>query len=406
MYAFSNMTGHLLKILSYYFLYKAVVEISITQPFALLFRDVEQQRKQLEQQSQELAHQNLLLNAVFETEPGGLAVIAGPELTFRLANDTYRSITSRPQEDPIGRPFRDFWPAKVAEQGEAFLRKVLDTGQTLELERFELPGTGGKPRYFTFHVRPMDWEGQPAALVTVWETTAQEEAREKMEAANRELEAFTSVASHDLQEPLRKIRAFGDRLNQRYGNSLGEDGGLYLEKMTDSARRMQVLIDDLLALSRLSRRPRQLEQVNLEQVLGEVLADLEARIEQTHGEVLHGPLPEIRADRLRMRQLLQNLVGNALTFHQADTPPVVQVSSICNNGTVQLEVRDNGIGFDQQYAEQIFEPFHRLHGRSEYEGTGMGLAICKKIVEQHGGTIRAESRPNEGTIFTITLPIQ
>jgi light-regulated signal transduction histidine kinase (bacteriophytochrome) len=229
----------------------------------------------------------------------------------------------------------------------------------------------------------------------------------RLERSNRDLEDFASITSHDLQEPLRKIRTFGDRLNRKLAGSLDGDEAFELERMLDAAERMQAMIDSLLTYSRVNTKAKQPEPVDLNQVLETVLSDLVVRIDETGGKVNAGYLPVIQGDDLQMHQLFQNLVGNALKFHRPDVPPVVTISSepFEDTGTgkkgVQIRVEDNGIGFNEKYLDQIFQPFQRLVGRSQFEGSGMGLAICRKIVERHGGTITAHSQPGEGTTFFI-----
>ena len=231
---------------------------------------------------------------------------------------------------------------------------------------------------------------------------------DELQRSNRELEQFASVASHDLQEPLRKIQAFGDRLRTHCEAQLGEKGKDYLERMLSSSKRMRRLIDDLLAFSRIATKSQPFARVDLNRVAQEVLGDLESRIEQTGGRVDLQPLPVLQADPVQMRQLLQNLIGNALKFQKPNEPPVVQVSATQLRSApsgeeydpqasyCEIIVQDNGIGFEQTYTDRIFELFQRLHGRDEYEGTGMGLAICRKIAERHGGHIAATSSPGQG----------
>lgn len=232
---------------------------------------------------------------------------------------------------------------------------------------------------------------------------------EELQRSNRALQEFAGVASHDLQEPLRKIQAFGDRLKIKSGPVLDDTGRDYLERMQAAAARMSTLINDLLTYSRVSTKVQPFMAVNLGRVAQEVLSDLQARVQQTQGRVDVGPLPTLDADPLQMRQLLQNLIGNALKFHRPGIPPLVRVSGerqgpneapLCT-----ITVQDNGIGFEDVFREKIFGFFQRLHGRGEYEGTGMGLAICRRIVERHGGTITATSKPGEGSTFIVTLPL-
>jgi light-regulated signal transduction histidine kinase (bacteriophytochrome) len=241
----------------------------------------------------------------------------------------------------------------------------------------------------------------------------------QLERSNQELREFASVASHDLQEPLRKIMAFGDRLKSKCGGALGEQGLEYLGRMQNASGRMQTLIDDLLTLSRVTSMARPFEGVDLAEIVRGVLSDLEMRIERTDAKIEVGELPEIEADPVQMRQLFQNLLSNALKFQKPGVQTQVTVNarvSPADNylfaGTVpgedvcEIVIRDNGIGFDEKYAEQIFALFQRLHGRLEYEGTGIGLSVCRKITDRHGGNIVANSREGCGATFTVTLPVK
>ena len=232
---------------------------------------------------------------------------------------------------------------------------------------------------------------------------------ERLEVSNRELLDFAYVSSHDLQEPLLKIQAFGDRLKSTCQDSLNEKGLDYLERMLNAASRAQILINDLLDFSRVTTKAQPFQPIELSEVLDGVLSDLEVRIEKT-GVILEvDPLPIVEADALQMRQILQNLIGNALKFLREGVTPVVQVRSrvYMENEQEWCEVRviDNGIGFEQQYAERIFQIFQRLHGRKTFEGTGIGLAICRKIAERHNGTLTAQGEPDQGATFIFTLPI-
>jgi len=242
-------------------------------------------------------------------------------------------------------------------------------------------------------------------------TTQLSEANAALGVSNRELEQFASVASHDLQEPLRKIEAFGDRLKTRSRESLDEQGRDYLDRVLASASRMRTLINDLLSFSRVATRAQPFAEVNLATIASEVLSDLEGRLHQTGGSIDIGELPKIEADPTQVRQLLQNLMGNALKFQQSGVVPKVAVRSEIVHSPdgrdfCRLTVSDNGIGFEEQYLDRIFEVFQRLHGRNEYEGTGIGLAICRRIVERHGGSITARSVPNEGATFIVMLPVK
>ena len=272
---------------------------------------------------------------------------------------------------------------------------------------------------------PLETENGILMISVVRDITERKQAEEKLarfaqrlERSNRELEDFAYVASHDLQEPLRKIQAFGGRLKARCAAALDDQGRDYLERMQNAADRMQTLINELLTLSRVTTKVQPFGPVNLADIFREVVSDLQARIEQVGGCVEMENLPTIEADRLQMRQLFQNLISNALKFHRAE-PVVVKIhGQILGpqerrvvgrpqiDGLCQITVQDNGIGFDEKYLDRIFNPFQRLHGRGEYEGTGMGLAICRKIVECHRGLITATSMPGSGATFIVTLPIR
>lgn len=232
----------------------------------------------------------------------------------------------------------------------------------------------------------------------------------QLESSNRELQQFASVASHDLQEPLRKIVVFGDRLRAKFGDQLGEQGGDYVDRMMNAAGRMRTLIDDLLEFSRVVTRARPLVPVDVAEVIREVLGDLEVLIESKGAVVDIGDLPTIQADPTQLRQVFQNLLANAMKFQGEGAVPHVAIraeQAACGASPGwRITVRDNGIGFEQQHAERIFAPFQRLHGRSEFGGSGIGLAIVRRIVERHGGTIVAESSVGHGALFSILVPAE
>jgi PAS domain S-box-containing protein len=249
------------------------------------------------------------------------------------------------------------------------------------------------------------------------DVTARKEAEQALTArtkelarSNRELQDFVYIASHDLQEPLRKIQAFGERLHAALQGVMDEKSRDYFLRMTGAAERMQAMINDLLAYSRVTTRAQDPAPVDLNAVAGEVISDLEVSIERNHGQMEVARLPWVLGDAQQMHALLQNLIGNALKFHREGEAAVVRVYAEAGEEagpdgepTVRLVVADNGIGFDEKYLDRIFQPFQRLHGRAEYEGSGIGLAICAKIAEQHGGKIAANSAPGEGARFVVTL---
>lgn len=271
-----------------------------------------------------------------------------------------------------------------------------------------------KARPTTFSISEMDYVRLVAQWVNV--TMERQLARAELasyatelERSNRELQDFAYVASHDLQEPLRKIQTFGNRIEAKYNDTLDEQGLDYLRRMQNAAARMQTLIHDLLALSRVMTTSNDFILTDMNTIVAEVLSDLEIRIEQTGASIEVNDLPDIAADPLQMRQLFQNLIGNALKFIRPDTTPHIQVMAsyidVDKKRMVEIKVIDNGIGFDEKHAERIFSVFQRLHGKNDYEGTGVGLAICRKITERHKGSIRAARNPDHGATFTVLMPL-
>lgn len=241
-------------------------------------------------------------------------------------------------------------------------------------------------------------------------TESLEHFSEELQRSNRELQNFAFVASHDLQEPLRKIRAFGARLKQSYSEELGEKGGDYINRMFSASERMSVLIDDLLAFSRVFTQQKPFEPIDLNDIFEDVLDDLEIAINEADATVTVDDMPSINGDVSQIRRLFQNLIANSIKFRDPEKPCMVTLTKTMHvddyeNDVVVITVKDNGIGFEQKFAEKIFTLFQRLHGREEYSGTGLGLAICRRIVERHGGSIDAVSELGEGATFTIELPI-
>ncbi len=254
-----------------------------------------------------------------------------------------------------------------------------------------------------------------------------EKHAERLEISNKELESFAYVASHDLREPLRKIVAFGDRLVDNFYDQLGGQGKDYVDRMQNAAHRMEHLLDDLLDFSRVSRQKLELKEIKLGGVLANALLDLEVSIKKSMANInLVNPLNltlskdgvlspslekdleqllSVHADETQLLRAFENLLANAVKYHKPGQPPTINISVILHNNSYEISVEDNGIGFDMEYKDKIFEQFERLHGKSEYEGSGMGLATVKKIIEKHDGSIDVKSEVDVGSKFTVKLPI-
>ncbi len=396
-----------------------------------VFQDITE-RKQLEDENN---LQRQLLQNIFEGDPDGIAVIVQREhgAFVELCNPAYQALTPRPDISPIGKYFEEVWPKELGISSSEWLKNVLTQRESLSIDKAELNYPDGSRRYFTIHFRPLDWTGKPAALLVIWDITSLENAKQqarlaaeyaqrraqkseaskeilreytaRLERSNQDLQDFAFIASHDLMEPLRKVQAFGDRLKSKYDEKLPEEATDWINRMQNAAFRMQTMLNDLLTYSRVSTRAQPYVMVDLNEIVEQVIADLEVRIEKTHGAVKCDPLPSVEADATQLNQLFLNLISNGLKFHKPDVPPVICLRSRqAEPGWVEFEVEDNGIGIDVGNHEKIFEPFQRLHGRTEYEGNGMGLAICRKIIERHKGIIRVQSVLGQGTTFIIRLP--
>jgi len=370
-----------------------------------------------------------LLSSVLTTSLDGIFVFTAErddtgtidDFTCALVNPQAEKFVGRSSEELVGSRLLTSMPMHRDNGLFEAYKQVVETGEPFETEiQLNSDTLSG-----WFQIVAVQIEG--GCAVTMRDVTERKQAvqamaaaNEKLEQRNRALRDFAYIASHDLQEPLRKISAFSNLVIEDYGDDLDETGQHYLTRMEDAAQRMSQLISDLLVYSRVTTRARPFESVDLNEIVDNVTTDLAMQISDVDGTVDVGDLPTLQADPTQMRQLLQNLISNGLKFHRDGVPPVVTVRACVEPRPAEPEpaleadcetvcritVADNGIGFDSKYEDRIFSPFKRLHGRSEYSGTGMGLAICNRIVERHSGAISVESTPDEGTTFTVLLPIE
>ena len=323
---------------------------------------------------------------------------------IRFVNHTYPSLTLA---DVVGTTLHQWFTPESIEILREVIPKVLATGEPGKRE-LQLVSDYDSD-WFASQIGPIQHGERIVGFTVILNNiTELKLTQQRLERSNQELESFAYIASHDLQEPLRKIQTFGERLKTTCSDALGPEGRDYVERMQKAAVRMRGLIDDLLAFSRVSSKARPFTRVDLSTVVREVLEDLTPGIERTGARITLGPLPVLEADPTQMRQLFQNLLGNALKFRREGVPPVLSVRATLPPDTqrCELEVEDNGIGFEEKYTDRIFNVFQRLHGRGQYEGSGIGLAICRKIAERHGGIITARSTPGVGSTFRFSLPLK
>jgi len=401
-------------------------------PLAQLEGGVFRRAQALQKANRTLEAESRQLRRLFDQAPGFMAVLRGQDHVFLLANEAFHQLVGH--RHVVGHPVAEALP-EVVEQGfTELLDQVCTTGVPfvgrgvgVHLQRE--PQADPEEVFVDFIYQPIfeanglvsgifvqghDVTEQRRAqqeLLGLNRTLEERVARrtEELEARNRELQEFAYVVTHDLREPLRKVQTLTDYVVSRYGGRLGEDGRAHLARIPAATHRMAALVEDLLNYFRVSTRERETGPVALDRLVYEVIRDLDTRLEETGGRVTTADLPTVEGDAVMLRQLLQNLVSNAVKFHRPGVPPEVAVEGrVDAEGPapmLHLEVRDNGIGFAAEHADRIFAPFQRLHTREAYDGTGIGLTICRRIAERSGGTITAESTPGEGTTFIVRLPL-
>ena len=442
---FSNLIGHFLKVLSFYFIYKAVIRTGFDDPYTLLFRELKQSEEALKQEAVFLRGDKgriYSLLGVKRNEPESEPAVTGFHIKDKdrrplvqnfhglielnldknfepvSINGAVEEITGYSRGDFLSRKVK--WREIVLSEDRPLIfekmnKTMTDPNISTELE-YRIKNRDGEIKWVWEILQKLPSSsripGETGKIQGIVRDITERKMAEEMlklkleelARSNAELEQFAYVSSHDLQEPLRMIASYLQLLQRRYQGNLDEKADKYIYFAVDGAFRMQYLINDLLEFSRVATRAKEPEPTDSESVLNQVLSNLELYIKENKATVSHDPLPEVMADYTQLVQVFQNLIINGIKFHSEEAP-IINISAEKKAREWVFSVQDNGIGIDPQYSEKIFEVFKRLHNKEQYPGTGIGLAICKKIVERHGGRIWVKSELGKGSTFHFTLPI-
>jgi PAS domain S-box-containing protein len=342
--------------------------------------------------------------AVVESAPSGMVMIdrAG---TITLVNRETERLFGYAREEILGQPIERLVPERFRRGHPAFRTKFFADPQTRAMgagrELYGLRKDGAEIPV-EIGLNPIKTGEGSFVLASIIDITERRRSEDELRRSNAELEQFAYVASHDLQEPLRMVANYTELLAQRYAGQIDERADKYIRYASDGARRMQRLVADLLAYSRVGSQGKPLVPVEADQVLQAVTHALQRLLRESGGLVESDPLPRVQADEGQLHQLLQNLISNAIKF-RSQAPPRVRITAQPQGQRWLFQVSDNGIGIDMQYAQRVFQMFQRLHELGRYEGSGIGLAIAKRIVERHGGTIWIDSAPGQGSTVSFTL---
>ena len=382
-----------------------------------LSKQVRERTEELEKAHQLLLSSNVYLQNIINVFSSALQVLEPVvengevvDFIYKLTNEAYAAYARKKPEELKGKRVSEFFPGYFATESFKNIKEVAVTGVAKVWENhYAADGLniynemGAVKMNDDIVVHLVDYTSlKQLQLQLVRNIT-------ELERSNENLEEFAHAASHDLKEPIRKIHFFTSQLKDQLGQQLSDAQRQSFERIEKASRRMAKLIDDLLMYSHVSQHPHEKEQVDLDQAIKRVLEDLELDIKEKEAVIRSGPLPVVQGYKRQLQQLFQNVISNAIKYSKADVQPVIEVSASLTEANEQtyhaITVKDNGIGFENIYSEKIFQMFTRLHGRNEYSGTGVGLSIAKKVTENHGGFIRAESVPGEGTTFYIYLPV-
>ncbi len=363
-------------------------------------RDITERKRR----ERELEESERRYRALVENVPNGAVGLVDEEMQYVTVGGNPQTNDYRSATEMEGATVGEGLSQALAEEVVPRYRAALDGEEVTDPDVIEIEVFDGKRRTVLNHGMPVrNADGEVTrAVVTLTDITERKEYQRKLEESNERLEQFAYAASHDLQEPLRMVSSYLQLIEERYGDQLDEDGQEFIAFAVDGAERMQEMINGLLNYSRVGTRGEPFEPVDLEAVYADVCRDLEMQIEETDADITVEPLPTVRGDREQLYQLLQNLLTNAMEY--SEEPPKIHISAEREGTKWTIAVQDTGVGIDPDDADRVFDLFQRLHADDDHEGTGIGLALSKRIVERHGGEISVDSEPGEGSTFSFTIP--
>lgn len=382
-----NMVGHILKTVAYLFVFQSIFVSGVRRPYLAQ------------------AHDKALLRALIDSVPD-LIFFKDPQSAYLGFNRAFAAYCGKTEQDMQGKTDHSFAPPEIAEFYRRKDREMLEGGKPQRNEEWISYPDGRRILLDTLKTPFYGPDGEVLGLIGISrDITEKKAAEEQLKRANQELETVTYVASHDLQEPVRSITSYLQLLQRDYGGKLGKDADQYITFAVEGAHRMHQQIRDILAFSRIGTDGASFSPTPLENALHDAKDNLSGLIAASGASITHTTLPVVKGDPRQLSILLTHLLSNAIKYQRAGIPPVVHINALLQaNGLWLVSVRDNGIGIEPQYWHKIFDIFQRLHSRESYEGTGIGLAICRRIVERHGGEIWVESSPDRGSTFFFTLP--
>jgi len=403
-FGLSNMIGHLFKLASFYLVYKAILETGLKKPYDLLLRELKQREMLLRSSENEF-------RSMFELSAVGMAQINPATHLFTRVNQKFCEITGYSADELRALTFSDITLPEDRERDLDQFNGIIrgEKEQMMSEKRYRRKDKTVIWVRMTATLIPFGYNKPARAIGIIEDITeckktsrALEKTLGELKRSNEDLEEFAYVASHDLQSPLRTVAGFVQLLDKRYADQLDEKAKEFISIAKQGTTHMQNLLTDLLQYSRIGSGMRTLRPISLQDVLARTLVNLKSAIDESGATVNVGEMPTVQADEIQMFQVMQNLIGNSIKF-RGDEPPVINISAEPGDGEWIIRVQDNGIGMEPQYTDRIFQVFNRLHSQDKYEGTGIGLAICKKIIERQGGRIWVESEPNRGSIFYFSI---